>query len=149
MSRKLTLIFLIILLIIFSSRGNDNIAYLEEETKAIFGAAINNGPGMIRFSLSEEGISIHYRLFPEPEIYINEVIGHELTQKIRIYYKKIKRADKITFLILLPSQDAWGKRRWNPYLYFTTTRKLFDQIDWCNFQDKKLLEIAENIKYIR
>ena len=34
------------------------------------------------------------------------------------------------------------------YLYFSTTRKLFDQIDWSRFQDKELLEIAEEMKYI-
>lgn len=149
MSRKFTVMIFLILIGISLLMGDGNDSDLEEKAKAIFGSANNNSPGMVHFLLSDEEILIHYHVLPDKEIYVNEVIGNELTQKIRAYYKNIQTADKITFLILLPYQDALGKRGWKPYLYFTTTRKLFDQIDWSRFQDKELLEIAEDIQYIR
>ena len=140
---------LLTLCVITLSISYKNDSDLEEKAKAIFGTAKDNGSGMVRFLLSDEEILIHYHILPSKEIYINEVIGKELTQKIRTYYKNAKTVDKMVFLILLSYKDALGKKGWRPYLYFTTTRKLFDQIDWSLFQDKELLEIAEEIKYIR
>lgn len=101
--------------------------------------------GVVEIEYNKDDIgSFYYRIYPFNIIKLDEEVGIELTDGIRHLFEEVKNLNIIIVKIYCPGFNQRSKLIWQPHLYFTISRRIYDSTNWNNFPAEKLLSICQD-----
>ena len=131
---------------------NEN-ATVEDTVKQILREASgdNNGVADLFFLPAQEtipsrlNVTYQYKPINDKKDDIKKELGVILSPKLKQMYDAIPELDEVTFLVQFPVEDNYGNISWSKGASFTATREIIGAINWSNFDEAKLLDIAKNV----
>jgi hypothetical protein len=122
----------------------------EELAWKVFGKAnkTENGAVEIAFyaalssSPSRLNITYHYNPIRNQ---VKAEIGIHFSKKIKEMYERVPELDHIVFNIQAPATDKYGNTAWTKAVSFKMTRATYNKINWSNFAEDRLLDVAEDV----
>ncbi|MCK9327260.1 MAG: hypothetical protein M0P69_17340 [Bacteroidales bacterium] len=148
-------ILVLLLAVLFSialsgCSGESKSATPETSAYKIFKEAKNDNDGIVNVAFFEKQetmparMNITYQYYPLGKDLKRE-IGVNMASKIKKLYETVPEIDETVFTIQLPYQDKYGNTTWKKSIQFTFTRDIYEKVNWDDFTDNRLLDIAENI----
>lgn len=122
----------------------------EELAWKIFGRADKTGNGAVEIafyaalSSSPSRLNITYRYNPIRN-QVKAEIGIHFSKKIKEMYERVPELDHIVFNIQAPATDKYGNSAWTKAVSFKMTRAVYNKINWSNFAEDRLLDVAEDV----
>ena len=115
----------------------------EDVAARTFGKQFSDGQGLSRVTFAGNTLVIEVNMKYSKNF--KQELGLLLSPRIREIYRS-SEADRVKFQVSLPYSDQYGKVEWREKASFVFTRALYSKINWSNFNQFSLLDIAEDVK---
>lgn len=106
----------------------------------------DNDSGLTWFLYVDHECTIYYRFYPLGLFKYETELGTRVATNIKLLYKNHSGIHNIIIRISSPFKDDYGNITWKTVGSFGFSRRLYNRIDWSNFNEGELLKVAENVK---
>ena len=116
-----------------------------DSVAAVLGRPEAEKSGVFDLGKGENEVQVIYHFYTMEPKDIDDDIGREMGPKLREFYKKFKKIDRVEFLVNILDPDK--RVDWVPYCSFVLTRKVMNETDWTKLLDDDFFKVVQELKY--